>query len=397
MYINIIKQIQKNKKYAFYALSIVFSRGLEYLVLFYAALFLSKENYGELEFYKKLIELFAVALAFGFPSLLLTYTKSKNSKVYLNLLSLFFITGLSLILFPILLIFKYQFIVIPVLFHAIFFNNGIMPIFFITKYGSNQASIYKSIISIIFYLGVLLLIIYHPNPERAFVTINYYLIFFGGLFLVWLYRTYNLRFNLLKKYYKLFKKLLLSSLTLVVSNFANLMFLYTDIMILKSISNNSNIDIANYSFALNIANMLILIPLTLVQVDIEELKAFIKIKAKASRILKLVLGFSVLILLGYIILVHTAYLNYKETLGLFLIILGAKIFQSQSTLFGTLLLIKKRFRLNLKINIAMVILNILLSYLCFNYLGIYGVALASLVTLLLRLGLLINFSKDSIS
>ena len=36
----------------------------------------------ELEFYKKIIEVGANVLAFGFPALILSYTKSKESKIY---------------------------------------------------------------------------------------------------------------------------------------------------------------------------------------------------------------------------------------------------------------------------------------------------------------------------
>ena len=259
-------------KYFFYASSIIVSRGLEYFVLFYAALYLSKDAYGELEFYKKVIELLAVVLAFGLPSLLLTYTKSKNSKVYLNVLAHFFIAFMALVVFPILWIFNYQFLIIPILFHAIFFNNGVMSVFFITQLGSNKASIYKTVTSFLFYTGVFLLLLFNPEPQKAFVVVNYYLIGIGALFSIIIFRKYQIKRSLLKGYFKLFKNLLISSLSLVVSNFANVMFLYTDIMILKLISNTPNVEIANYSFALNITNMIILIPMTLVQVDIEKFK-----------------------------------------------------------------------------------------------------------------------------
>ena len=160
-------------KYFFYASSIIISRGLEYFVLFYAALYLPKDAYGELEFYKKIIELLAVALAFGLPSLLLTYTKKKNSKVYLNILGVLFITFLATIVFPLLWAFEFQFIIIPILFHAVFFNNGVIPVFFITQLGSNKASLYKLVTSFLFYSGIFLLLLFHPEPEKAFVTINY--------------------------------------------------------------------------------------------------------------------------------------------------------------------------------------------------------------------------------
>ncbi len=390
-----LQKVKNYKKYFFYATSIILSRGLEYFVLFYAALHLSKDAYGQLEFYKKLIELLAVALAFGLPSLLLTYTKSKDSKVYLNVLAILFITFLAVVIFPILWVLDYRFLIIPILFHAIFFNNGVVPVFFITLLGSNKASIYKSATSFLFYSGIFLLLILHPEPEKAFVTINYYLIGIGIVFLLGLFKNYRINFGFLKKYFGLFKKLLLSSLTLVVSNFANIMFLYTDIMILKLISKTPNTDIADYSFALNIANMLILVPFTMVQVDIEEIKILKNAKPKAVKILRFILIFSLIVLLGYLFLINTFYVNFSETIYIFLVILAAKIFQTQSVLHGTLLLVKKEFKLNLKINLMMLTLNIALSYLLFSYLNVIGIALASFITLTLRYFVLRYFSKYS--
>lgn len=380
-------------KYFFYASSIIVSRGLEYIVLFYAALFLTKDNYGELEFYKKVIELLAVGLAFGLPSLLLTYTKSDNSKVYLNFLGVLFILLFSILIIPVLWMLDYQFLFIPILFHAIFFNNGIMPVIFLTNFGSNKASLYKMLTSTLFYVGVLLLLIFHPHPERSFIVINYFLIGLGIIFLIILFGRYNISITVLKKYYRLFKKLLISSLSLVLSNFANIMFLYTDIMVLKLISNSPNVDIANYSFALNIANMLILIPLTVVQVDIEKVKALKNIKPKALRIFKLVLFFGVLIIFLYYGLIKTYYINFKDTLTIFLFIMVAKISQTNSVLHGTILLVKKKFRLNLIINMTMLTLNIVLSYALYKILILNGIAIASVITLTLRYFVLQHFSK----
>ena len=397
MLTKVLDRLKSNKKYIFYALSIVLSRGLEYFVLFYAALYLSKNSYGELEFYKKLIELLAVGLAFGLPSLLLTYTKSKNSKIYLNILSFIFITVLAAITLPILWIFEYQFLVIPILFHAIFFNNGVMPVFFITKLGSNKASLYKSATSFLFYTGVFLILLFHPEPPKAFVIVNYYLIGFGIIFLIILFKKYDIKLNILKKYFSLFKKLLLSSLTLVVSNFANIMFLYTDIMILKLISNTPNTDIADYSFALNIANMLILIPLTMVQVDIEKIKNSINVKELNHKIVKFLLAFIALIILGYLFLINTFYNDYKETVYVFLIILFAKFFQSMSVIHGAMILIKKKFKINLGINLSILFLNIVLSYVLYTVFDVLGIALASLLTLIIRFNLLRKFSGYKIN
>ncbi|MDD3773479.1 MAG: hypothetical protein PHC38_12625, partial [Weeksellaceae bacterium] len=87
-----------NKNYIFYGGSIVISRGLEYFMLFFAAGYLAKEDYGQLEFYKKIIEVGSSVLAFGFPALILSYTKSKESKVYFYILSIAFVLFLTIVL-----------------------------------------------------------------------------------------------------------------------------------------------------------------------------------------------------------------------------------------------------------------------------------------------------------
>src|SRR5690606_316421 len=87
-----------DKKYIYYGGSIDLSRGLEYVVRFFAAGYLGKEDYGQLVFYKKIIEVGSSVLAFGFPALILSYTKSKESKIYFYLLSLIFVSALLLTL-----------------------------------------------------------------------------------------------------------------------------------------------------------------------------------------------------------------------------------------------------------------------------------------------------------
>lgn len=386
--------IKNNKKYAIYALSIVLSRGLEYFVLFYAAFFLSKEDYGELEYYKKVIELFAVALAFGLPSLLLTYTKSDTSKTNFTFLSFVFILILGVIIAPILYLFDYEFLLIPVLFHAIFFNNGIIPVFFITKSGSNIAAIYKSVISFAFYLGIFLLLLFSNKPYLSFVNVNYFIFPLSLIFVIKLFISQNISYRVLLKYYKLFKRLLLSSLTLVVSNFVNIMFLYTDIMIIKLISTMPNIDIADYSFVLNICNIMILIPLTIVQVDIEQIKRAENKKLMNTKILKLISIFSVLIIIVYFVLINTFYKDYQETIYMFIVILLAKFFQAQSVYYGAVILIFKKYNINLIINVFCLLLNIVLSYLFFKYFNVLGVAVASFLSLVIRYLALRHFSSS---
>lgn len=390
-----IRALYKNKKYYLYAGSIIIARGLEYVVLLFSAYYLSKDVYGQLEFYKKIIELLAVGAAFGFPSLLLTYTKSNDSKVYFSTLSIGFILFLGLISAPILWLVDYQFLFIPLIFHSIFFNNGVLPVFCLTFYGSKMASYYKAIISIFFYLGVFLLVIFSSSPEKAFITVNYFLLAVGVIFLSILNKRINYEFNVLRRYYKLFIRLLTSSLSLVLSNFVNIMFLYTDILILKLISNSANSDIANYSFALNIANMLILIPFTFLQVDIESIKRYKGLKLKVKRIFKLVLLLASFLVIIYYGLISVFFQDFSETMLLFIIILSSKIIQANTVFYGALVLIEKMFKMNLAINISILLLNIFLSYYLFQNYGLNGVAIASLISLATRFVLLSRLTKRS--
>ncbi|MGF1555752.1 lipopolysaccharide biosynthesis protein [Paucihalobacter sp.] len=388
-----LKKLKSNKKYLVYGLSIIFSRGLEYFVLFYAAKYLSKQDYGTLEFYKKIIELGAVALAFGLPSLLLSYTRSVGSKINLTFLSFLFISALALAVAPVLYYFNYQFLLVPILFHAVFFNNGILPVYFITNRGSTAAAIYKSVISIVFYSIVFTILLVSENKSLAFVNVNYFILPLGLLYLFKVFWNADISKRFLWKYFKLFQKLLLSSLTLVLSNFANIMFLYTDILIIELISSNSKVDIADYSFALNLCNMLILIPLTMVQVEIETIKKTKMVNALNSKILKNITMFAVVVIIGYLFLINTFYQNFQSTLWLFFVILVAKVFQAHGVLLGSYLLVIKKFRLNLYINIFALFFNIIASILLFKFFGLIGIALASILSLSVRYALLRYFSN----
>ncbi|HFX17767.1 MAG TPA: hypothetical protein ENK64_01325, partial [Flavobacteriales bacterium] len=259
-------------KYILYGLSIVLTRGLELLVLFFAAHYLSKSAYGNLEYYKKVIEVGSSFLAFGLPALLVSYTTNKQNKNYFYLLSILFTLGLAILILPILYVLKLQILLIPLLFYAWFFIGSLTQGYILVRWNSNWVAIYKIVISILFYGLVYLLIRYYQVSAFAYVYPAYMLFFPAVLFMLWLIYKAKIKLRLLTKYARLFFKLLPSSSTLVVSNFANLMFLYTDIFIIKFLSQNPSVEIADYSFALNIANMLLLIPVTLVQVDIEKLK-----------------------------------------------------------------------------------------------------------------------------
>jgi O-antigen/teichoic acid export membrane protein len=395
MLVKIIDGIKGHKKYFFYGSSILFSRGVEYLILFFAPLMLSKQDYGELEFYKRIIEFSSTILVFGLPTLLVTYSKSYRSKTYLLIFSLVVIISLSMLTIPFLYYLNYLFLLIPILFYAIFFSNGVLQMYFLVAKGSNTASLFKIIVSSVFYSGVFLLIVYSKEPALAFVNSGYFLFPLGLIVMGWLIYSLKPKIKIFFKYLKLFKKLLISSSTLVISTIANMMFMYSDIFIVKILSPNPSIEIANFSFVLNITNMIILIPMTLVQVDIEKIKkeSYDWLQGYRKKTFIYTSAFSIFIMLGYFILINTFYEAYKDTMILFLILFVGKIIQSNSVFLGTQVLIKKYFIENLKINLITVTFNVIASYLCYLKFGLLGIALVSALSLAIRYIVLMFYYK----
>ncbi len=383
-----------HKNYLIFGGSIIATRALEYVVLFFAAHYLSKDSYGELEYYKKLIEVGSSVFAFGFPALIITYTKSKESKQYFFLWSLLFVCFFSLIFSPFLIFFNWGFLLVPFIFYAIFFNGGITPAYLLVLKGSNSASLYKIITSFLFYGTLFISIYYLDITSKAYVIATYILSPIAIIYATHEFLNQKLVKIKAKKYLRLFKKLLLSSSTLVVSNFANLMFLYTDIFVIQIISKNSKPEIADFSFALNIATMLLLIPITLVQVDVEKLK---KIKSHFKTLNKKIIYLTIpssLLLIGiYYIMITTFFDKFYNTYYLFLILIIAKLFHSFSTLFGTYLLILKKYKINLYINIISLFTNIILCYVGYINFGLNGLALASSITLGMRYFVLYYFKS----
>ena len=82
---------------------------------------------------------------------------------------------------------------------------------------------------------------------------------------------------------------------------------------------------------------------------------------------------------------------------LFLLILVSKIFQALSTLYGTMIVVEKRFKTNFIINIIAFVSNIMLSVVLFSKLGIYGVAIASLLSISLRQIFLVKYYRNIIN
>lgn len=388
-----------DKKYIYYGGSIVISRGLEYFILFFAAGYLAKEDYGQLEFYKKIIEVGSNVLAFGFPALILSYTKSKDSKIYFYLLSIVFVLALLLSLSLVgLFSFNWFLLILAMGFYGMFFTGGIAQSYQMVHLGSNFASVYKIVISIFFYGGVFWLIYFAGVKGEAYL---YPAILLLPLLIIYTYfdlRKSKLEVRKLKRYWALFRKLLLSSFTLVVSNFANLMFLYTDILLIKILSKSANTEIADFSFALNVVSVLLIVSTTLIQVDIEKLKnkkSYVYVLQK--KILLLTLGLSLFLISAYYILINEFYLHFKETFVLFLILLIGKIFSCLASLYGTNLVILKKFRLNLNVNLIFLGLNVLSCLIGYQIHGLIGLGIASSSMLIIRCLVYYFYNKKHIN
>jgi len=381
-----------NRRYLIYGLSIVLSRGFELAVMFFAAKYLAKALYGQLEYYKKVLELGGVFLSFGFPALIMTYTRSKSSKVYMLLYASLFVGLLSLALLPILYVLRWQTLWPAFLFYALFFTGGIFQLYVLVKAGSDRAAMYKAGVSALFYTGVLLYVLFAPHPQYAFVYTARLLMIPGLALLFYEWSRYGIRFHEFIRYARLFFRLTFAAFTLLLSNFTNLMFLYTDIFIIKLLSRNPMPEIADYSFALNAANVLMLIPLSLVQTDIEKIKRRLPYARQLHGKIRVLVGAAIpVLILLYILLTRKFFPRYAHTLVIFLIILAAKYFQAQGVLFGTTILVLKKFRINILINLLMIVFNIVAGYVLYMEAGLPGVALAGALSLFLRFILLRYF------
>jgi len=381
-----------NKNYLIYGLSIIFSRGFELIVLFIASLFLVKSQYGQLEYYKKIIELGGAFLSLGFPTLIMTYPRSKKSKLHLLVFSVFTILLLAVLLSPVLFYYKLIFLLIPILFYSFFFTGGVLQSYLLVQYDSQKVSIYKILVSLLFFSGVLFVVLKLNDGADAYVYPAYFLFPLFFIFVIKEIFYQQFRFNIFKKYAKHFVKLLYGSFTLLLNNFSNLMFIYTDIFLIKYLSENAFKEIADYSFALNVSNILLIIPLTLIQVDIEKLKTNYRIFNQLQRkILVLVGVLSLVLLIVYFGMIHTVFDKYNNTFLIFIILLIAKIFQSSTVIYGASLIIKKKFNHTLFVNLLMILINIIASYLLYSFFGLYGIAIASMFSLMIRLILLRHY------
>jgi O-antigen/teichoic acid export membrane protein len=387
-----------NGRYLMYGGSIIFGRGLEYLLMFYMASYLTKDLYGQYEYYKKIIEFSVTFFSFGIPTLLLTYPKTKESKVNFSFFGLILNTGLVIILYPCFVYFNIELLMIPILFFSLFHYSGsIIQSFNLVFYGSNFSSYYKIVVSIIF--NVLIFLCLSKYNELSLVRSTYFILPVVFIYYCFKYHQFYKKnyFLNIKRYFRVFMKLLLSSFTIVFSKFLNFSFLYTDIFIIKLISDSPNQLIADYAFSLNVANILIIIPLTIAQVEIESLKSNQKLIFKiVKKINTYVIYLAVFLLVFYIFIVKVYVLDYQDTILLFFIILIAKMIQATTVSYGFFMLINKKYIENMYINVLVLVLNIVISYFAFHSFGVIGIAFSSLLTLQIRKTLIKNRLSEKI-
>jgi len=379
---------KKELRYVFFGSSTIISRGLEYLVLIFLASYFSKEIYGRFELYKKIIELTSCFLAFGFPTLIMTYTKSSLSKINFTLLSILFSAILLIIIIPIFSYWNILFLIIPILFYTHFFYSGsIIQSFNLVYLGSQYAGYYKLIVSFLFSLVIFLFAYYFNYKYKSLINacyLLYLIMLIRYIFIFYNYLSSGL-FDNIKKYSKLFFKILFSSFTLVVTNFVSMAFLYTDIFIINLLDINPMPVIGDYSFVLNIANVLLIIPLTIVQVDINNVKYDNTLIINLiKKIKKYILLFIIPVIIIYLLLTNLIVHKFDNTTTLFILVIFAKIFQALTIPYGFFLIIKKDFSFNLMINILSLVLNIVLSYLLYNSFGVYAIAFVSIFVLAFR-------------
>lgn len=383
----IIKTFRKHTDYLYYFSSIVLGRGLEYLWFFIISYYATKKQYGEFELYKKIIEFFAVFVSLGFPALIITYARSKEQKAD------FFVTGfllsvlltLAAALLSFLLGKNYFFLIVPVLFFTIFhYSNSIYQAYNLVERGSKYASLYKGIVSIFFTASVLIFFFIIEDKELALIYCTYPLLLIGTIYFIKNF-SFQRVINSYNNIAHTLKTQLYNGSVLFLSTLVNTSLLAIDIFIISYYSGNVDGKLADYSFPLMIANILLIIPLTLTNVDVEKYKMkhlFFTESLKKNNYFTL--ACAVFVFVFYWVLVKYFYIDYENTIWLFSIILVGKVIQSITIPFGVYLATKGIYTYILKVLLFSLAVNIIASFFLYEKFGLIGIAFISLLCLLIR-------------
>lgn len=393
-----IKNLQRyfKNKYFIYASSILFGKGLEVGTIVFLSFYLTKEQFGNFEFYRRILEFGAIFISFGASTLIMSASKSKVSKigyfkagVIVSLLLVFLIS-------PFLAYFNYSFLLLPLIYYAVFFHsNSLIQSFLLVYYDSNKSAQYKYIMATFFSVLLVLFSIFY-SADTIVYTSNAMLI----IAMIYLYRVFKkekiFNFKVLKNYLHIYLKKVYKSLAVVVNNIVTIAFFTTDIFIITWLSSDKYIEIANISFVLLLTNLLLLVSTTYSQVDIELLKkdSALTMATIVKKIQKYNLYGMVLITTIYFISIQTYFYKYNDTLMIFVILLFGKYIQSISIPYGYLFMIKNMYFTNMKLNIFILAFNMLFGLLAYFYFRLYGLVSITNLSLLLRYMIAKNIAKE---
>ncbi|RFN59165.1 oligosaccharide flippase family protein [Marixanthomonas ophiurae] len=380
----------KYKQYSHYLLygsSIVFGRGLEYLWFFIISYYATKQQYGEFELYKKIIEFFAIFASLGFPALILTYTRTKQEKQDFFITGVFLSLCITIFAALILILFNanYLFLIVPILFFAIFhYSNSIYQAYNLVEKGSKYASYYKSLVSILFTVSILLFFFTIEEKEFSIIYCTYPLFIIGIIYLI---KDFSIKavITSFKKTKAILKSQFYNGSVLFLTTLVNTSFLVTDVFIINYYSGSSEGKLADYNFPLMIANMLLIVSMTLTNVDIEKYKqkhSYFKSSLRKNTLFTF-LG-AILLFIFYFLLTKFIYTEYENTLVVFIVILAAKVIQSLTIPYGVYLATKAVYTYVLIVLIVALLFNICFSFFLYPKYGLIGIAAVSLLGLLIR-------------
>ncbi|NNL08716.1 MAG: hypothetical protein HKP38_05785 [Croceitalea sp.] len=248
---------------------------------------------------------------------------------------------------------------------------------------------------------MLILLFYFNITEtpKALVYASYPVYSMGLVYLLYVLRRHWQFDGILKikTFFKLFIGQLGNMAALIAGNISNVAFLVTDIFVIRFMAKSEDlalVEVAIYSFALTIASLIIIIPNTILSVDLEKMKYNLHaFDAAKSKIVTLNLIIIPLVFIGYTLGVTFIYTEYNGTLMLFGLILISKFLQILGMPYGTYLSIKRKYVLNFSINLSVMLFNIVLSISLYLYLNLLGIAIGSLVSLLIRFLLFRKYYK----
>jgi len=381
-------------KYIWYGFSILLSRGIEYVVILFLAKTLSVTEYGEFEYYKRWVELGSVLLSFGFPVLIQTYTNTNTQKDYFLMLGLLF-SGLTsaLLVYP-LHYFNVLFLLPSLFFYSCFYHGGsILQSYQIVRFSATYVSTYKIIVALVLSLLTLFFSGFILRKGLSLIYASSVLVIPGIIYFLYVkfkdFELKDFKFKLNELW-----SILNSMLYVILESAFNIAFIYTDVLLLEYLVSDKKI-VASYSFPLTISGTLMVVAMSIVQMDIEELKNNHHYISKLAKKVDFLLVIAILSLaVIYYLMINNFWYNYQDTFLLFVVFLVYRFFHCSSQTHNMLCLIKGMYKEVFYLSIITFIGNIILAYVLFQYLGVYGIAISTLVFMFFRFYRMRSYVKN---